>query len=146
MKRGLEHRELPDGDRYALARALRDRVADCNITHRTAAESIGTTPQSFSRWLSGHTIPHPKQMHSIARFLEVPYAEARAMQATMQRFADRADRQVALMDRLDRLVKELEGVTSSSRQVLSILAQLIQLLVERTTDAVTNGHGWIQPD
>jgi hypothetical protein len=87
----------------------------------------------LSRWLSGHTIPQPKHVRSIARFLQIPDAEARAMHTAMRHFADDFDRQDALLQHLDRLVHQLEDVIASSKQAVSVSAELVQLLIGATT-------------
>ena len=42
------------------------------ISHHVAAETIGVSQATFSRWVKGENIPHPQYWTPIARFLHIP--------------------------------------------------------------------------
>lgn len=103
----------------ALPRALQDTYLNRGISQREAAEQIGVTQQTFSRWRHGQLIPAPSSIPAIARFLGLPVKEVRAMHAAARREKNQ---------QLRGIESRLENVEEFTRRLDAQMATLVRLL------------------
>lgn len=98
----------------ALAQALRDAVEARDHTQYDAADAIGTSQQTFGKWLHGVSLPSDQSLPGIAAYLELPVEDVRAMRGRPRGRKNAAERLTltrrleALEDRLDDLAVRVE--------------------------------------
>jgi transcriptional regulator with XRE-family HTH domain len=71
----------PDTSRMSIGQALSQEIERRGISHRSAAEIVGVTQQSFSKWVNDLNRPGPEHLASIARFLHLKVEDVRRMRA-----------------------------------------------------------------
>lgn len=89
----------------SLSVALDAEVARRGISWTAAAERIGSTQQSLSRWRLGQATPTAEWHAPLAKFLHVPLEELRRMVATQRNAMDVNARLAALEARVEALEK-----------------------------------------
>ena len=94
-----------------LARALSEEIARRDQSQREAAEHLGVTQQTLSRWLHRLLIPAAENVPAIARYLHLPIAAVRAMRAGMRR--PKMGRDDEILSRLDRLTEAITRLVAA---------------------------------
>lgn len=94
---------------------IRDEIANRGFSQREAAEAIGVTQQTLSRWVNNLLIPSPDSIAPLARFLRTTQSEVKRLRGEMARGDDRA------------IVERLDGIETSLR----MLAREVRRLAER---------------
>lgn len=103
-----------DPETPGLPRLIRDEIAKRGISQREAAETLGVTQQTVSRWAKGKLVPSTESIPRLARFLHLSTAELRQLRADVSPSTS--------IDRLEERMGELEQlVITLARKVDQVL-------------------------
>ena len=113
-----------------LGEALATEIDRRDMSQREAAELLGTTQQTVSKWVNGETVPDTDYIPAIANFLRMSRTQTRDMikgqrrervqakKADRSRLADLERGQVELRGRVDDLTTRLDHAIAAIEKLL----------------------------
>lgn len=108
-----------------LADAITAETARRALTQDEAAKLIGTSQQTFGKWVNGQVRPSDDRIPALAKYLSMTEETVRQLRGPMR--ADPRDRMV-MRRRIEELEARLQGQEEQSRSLLARLEAIAQRL------------------
>lgn len=111
----------------SLSQAILNRIRDTRSNQSEAAQQLGVSQQTVSRWVSGTTDPRPEHYDALCAFLGVDQQELLGLLAHRDRIT------------LDDVARGLNSLSAEVDDLRSIVVRLIARLPDQPTG--TDGAG-----